>query len=86
MDESTLLSKKSCLVVYLRTSVDSSEPLTFFLDLPELVNTTADGITSELLNCLLKHGLDDAFLKDCLVGFCSDGASVMIGKKKVECT
>ena len=44
-------------------SVDSSEPLTFFLDLPKLENTTADGITSEILNCVLNHGLDDAYLK-----------------------
>ncbi|XP_033981881.1 E3 SUMO-protein ligase KIAA1586-like [Trematomus bernacchii] len=81
VDESTSLSKKSCLIVYLRTSVDSSEPVTFFLDLLELESTTADGIISQLLNCLQKYGLDDAFLKECLVGFCSDGASVMVGRK-----
>lgn len=40
VDESTTLSKKSCLIVYLRTSVNSSEPLTFFLDLLELESTT----------------------------------------------
>ncbi|KAF3833310.1 hypothetical protein F7725_026975 [Dissostichus mawsoni] len=81
VDESTSLSKKSCLIVYLRTSVDSSEPVTFFLDLLELESTTADGIISQLLNCLQKYGLDDAFLKECLVGFCSEGASVMVGRK-----
>ncbi len=80
VDESTSLSKKSCLIVYLRTSVNSSEPLTFFLDLIELESTTADGISSTLINCLQKHGLDDAFLKECLVGFFSDGASVMVRK------
>ena len=53
VDESTSFSKKSCLIVYLRTSVHDSEPLTFFLDLLELESTTADGITGDLLKCLL---------------------------------
>lgn len=81
VDESTSLSKRACLIVYLRTSVGDSEPLTFFLDLLELDSTTADGITSELLRCLEKYGLDDSFQRDCLVGFCSDGAAVVVGKK-----
>lgn len=42
VDESTSLSKKSCLIVHLRTSVDSSEPLTLFLDLLEPENTITD--------------------------------------------
>uniref|UniRef100_A0A0E9QNZ3 Uncharacterized protein n=1 Tax=Anguilla anguilla TaxID=7936 RepID=A0A0E9QNZ3_ANGAN len=29
IDESTTLSKKSCLVVYIRASVQNSDPLTF---------------------------------------------------------
>lgn len=81
IDEGTALSKKSCLVVYLRCSVNNSEPTTFFLDLVELQSTNAEGITEALLNCLLGHGLDNAFLNECLVGFCSDGASVMLGRK-----
>lgn len=56
------------------------QPLTFFLALLELDSTTADGIISELLNCLLKHDLDEVFLKECLVGFCSDWAAVMVRK------
>ena len=81
VDESTSLSKRSCLIVYLRTSVHNSDPLTFFLDLLELESTTSDGITADLLNCLQKHGLDEAFLKECMVGFCSDRAAVMLGRK-----
>lgn len=77
IDEGTALSKKSCLVVYLRCSVNNSEPTTFFLDLVELQSTNAEGITEALLNCLLGHGLDNAFLNECLVGFCSDGEPLL---------
>lgn len=31
--------------------------------------------------CLKSHGLDDAFINKCLVGFCSEGAAVMLGSK-----
>ena len=63
-DESTSLSRESCLPVYPRKSVDSSKLLTSLLELHERENTTSDGITSELLNCLLNHGIDGAFLKE----------------------
>ena len=69
------------LIVYIRASVQNSDPLTFFLDIVELDHTTADGITNAWLKCLSDSGLDDDFLKECLLGFCSDGASVMLGRK-----
>lgn len=47
----------------------------------ELCSTNAGGITETLLNCLKSHGLVDAFLNECSVGFCSDGASAMLGRK-----
>lgn len=81
IDESTTLSKKSCLVAYIRASNQNSDPLTFFLEVIELEQTTADGITDALLKCLMDNGLDDEFLKQCFLGFCSDGASVMLGRK-----
>ena len=43
----------------------------------ELQFTNAEGISEALLSCLLVHGLDNAFLNECLLGFCSDGASVL---------
>ncbi|KAF3848787.1 hypothetical protein F7725_015284 [Dissostichus mawsoni] len=49
VDESTSLSKKSCLIVYLRTSVDSSEPSP--KNLREL-----DAAVSEVGVCLRKIG------------------------------
>ena len=81
IDEGTANSKKSCLVVNLRCSVNNSEPTTFFLDFVELQSTNAEGITEALLSCLLGHALDNAFLNECLLGFCSDGSSVMLGRK-----
>lgn len=81
IDESTTVSKKICLVVYMQAAVQNSDPLTFFLNVIELEQTTADGITDALLNCLVDNGLDNDFLKECFLGFCSDGASLMLGRK-----
>lgn len=69
IDESTTVSKKSCLVVYMRASVANSDPLTFFLNITELEETTADGISDALLKCLMDNGLDDNFLKSAFLGF-----------------
>lgn len=82
VDESTTLSRKTTLVVVLRTYFETfpGEPYTFNLDLIELSSTSAEHITIALLNCLNTHGFDQTFLVDCLVCFACDGASVMIGK------
>ena len=59
IDESTTVSRLSVLTVHLRATVgDSDEPVTFFLDLIELQQTTAACITETLLNCLHKHGFE----------------------------
>jgi len=82
IDESTSLSQKTCMIVYIRCSFDlTTQPTTFFLDLIELEDTTAEGITTALLDCLDKHGLTDIILNECWLGFASDGASVMLGQK-----
>lgn len=85
IDESTTLSKKSTLVVVIRTyfedaSSDLLDTYVFNLDLIELTNTNAENITNDLLTCLNKYGFDQAFLEECLIAFACDGASVMIGK------
>ena len=82
IDEGTTVSKKSAIVVYIRTMMgDDEPPTTFFFDLVELDGCDAASITSSLLQCLHKHGLNDDFLAECFTSFCSDGASVMLGKK-----
>lgn len=81
IDESTSLGQKSCLIVYLKCSVDAcSEPLTVFLDLLELSSLTADGIVSTLMQCLHDHGFTDEILHECWIALATDGASVMLGK------
>lgn len=90
IDESTTVSKKTTMIVYIRTVVvgehDSivdkeNEPVTFFLDLIELSSQTAAIINAALLTCLHKHGMTDEILQESLVGFACDGASVMLGRK-----
>jgi hypothetical protein len=82
IDESTTLSRISCLVVYLRTTFDEQVgPVSCYLDLIELSSTTAEGIESALLTCLAKHGFTDEYLYEHWIGLGADGASVMLGKK-----
>ncbi|KAL1475368.1 hypothetical protein MTO96_037332 [Rhipicephalus appendiculatus] len=52
-----------------------------FLDLVEAVDATATGIKDSLLTCLQSHGVTVDVLKDKLIAFASDGASVMLGKQ-----
>ena len=81
-DESTSLSRASCMVVYLRSTFNGEVgPVTFFLDCIELADTTADGIELALLNCLGSHGLNNEFLAEYFLGLGVDGASVMLGAK-----
>lgn len=83
IDESTSLSQKATLIIYLRTVLPGNtvSPVTFFLDLVELDSTVSSVIASTLLTTLNNRGLSCDFLREKLVGFTSDGASVMLGKK-----
>lgn len=84
LDESTTVSNKSCLVVYLRTSWlgdESGECFAFPLGLLELGSLTANHITEKLLYLLAKSGFTEDYLNQHLIGACSDGASVMVGIK-----
>lgn len=82
-DESTSLSKKSCLIVYIRAKVDEGdgEPHNIFLDLCELEAQNAESVFKSLIQTLAKHGFDHDYLSKHFVCFTSDGASVMLGKK-----
>ena len=77
-DESTSSSGIACLIIYLHyTSNDF--PINIFADLLELNATNASEIANQILNCLHRHGFSNSYLSDNILGFCSDGASVMIG-------
>lgn len=83
IDESTSRSKKTTLVIVIRTFSEEypGNAYVFNLDLIELESTTSEAITENLLKCWEKHGFDAEYLKRNLICFASDGASVMIGKK-----
>ena len=81
LDESTTISQKSCLVLYIRTAFEqSSDCFAFPLELVELDSLTAEHITEKVLFTLHAHGFSQTFLSSCLIGACSDGASVMLGR------
>jgi hypothetical protein len=57
INKSTTLSKKTVLVIYIKTVFpDSSEPSTFFCSLVEVNDMSASTILDSLLRCLQKHG------------------------------
>ncbi|XP_055384099.1 E3 SUMO-protein ligase KIAA1586-like [Condylostylus longicornis] len=64
------------------STVESSEisPI-IFVDITELDAQDAKTIFESLLRVLLAVGFDMNYLKLNLIGFCSDGASVMLGSK-----
>lgn len=82
IDESTTVSSKSCLIIYLRCCpLPGGEPVNLFLDLVELANADAVGICAALMKSLSAHGFSDEILAKCWLGLASDGASVMLGRK-----
>ena len=84
LDESTTVSRKSCMVVFLFTPWPMDEKcdecFSFPLGLVELESLKADHIVSSLLELLKKNGFENSYLEQNLIGACSDGASVMLGK------
>jgi hypothetical protein len=81
IDESTTISNKTCLVVYIRCSVGDSTPISLFLDLIELSGTTAESITKASIDCLHTHHFNDDILRTIWCALGTDGASVMLGRK-----
>lgn len=81
VDESTTLSQKSMLVICLRSAVsNNNDVITYFFNIIEVQNTSANSIKTAILTDLYAHGLTDDFLKENLIAFVSDGASNMLGR------
>ena len=80
IDESTTISSKSVLILYLRANV-CQRVSSFFLDLVELDGSSADAILDAVLKTLSKHRFTDDYRSSHLIGVCADGASVMVGRK-----
>ena len=82
IDESTSLSKRSCLIIYMRSKITPEDPpLNVFLDLVELPAQNASTVLNCLMTSLKANGFDDAYLSSHLISLCTDGASVMLGKQ-----
>lgn len=85
IDESTAYGF-SYLIVYVRADVTGNGDIeNMFLDLVELEHgTTAESVYGSLKESLNKSGLDDQYLRKCLVSIATDGASVMTGREAQE--
>ncbi|CAM4409992.1 unnamed protein product [Lepidochelys kempii] len=80
IDEASTISSKTVLVILIKCELQDSSP-TIFLNLVELESTKAENIYNALRNALTNTGFDTEYLKKNLTGFCSDGASTMLGHK-----
>lgn len=84
IDESTTLSKKSTLILYIRVCIrnlNMESPVNLFLDLIELESVTSLGIFQAIMQCLESYKLDFNVLKSRLIAVGCDGAAVMLGRK-----
>jgi len=81
VDESTSLSKKSCIVIYLKTVVNEGAPIFVLLEIAELADGKAETIYNCILQTLKSSGFSMDWLQQNFIGFISDGASVLLGKK-----
>lgn len=54
IDESTTLSKKDTMVVYIKESTSSEDLIFMFIALVELEHQTSENIVTQLIDCLHK--------------------------------
>ena len=80
IDEASTISNKSVVVIFIKIERPKFSP-TQFVDLIELDRQDADTIQSAVLKGLSDVGLSLEYLKKNLIGICTDGASVMLGRK-----
>ena len=82
-NELTRVGDKSTLIVFLRAINDGkTAPINFSLDLVELESLCASHIADKIVDCLLKNGYSIELPQEVIIGFCSDGASVMLGQSQ----
>uniref|UniRef100_A0A2D4FJ39 DUF4371 domain-containing protein n=1 Tax=Micrurus corallinus TaxID=54390 RepID=A0A2D4FJ39_MICCO len=80
IDEASTISSKPVLILYLKIEGSAFSP-TIFLELVELDRQDAETIYCSVIESLNKVGFNRNYLEKHLIGFCSDGASVMLGRK-----
>lgn len=69
------------MIVYIKASISSEDPIFIFLALVELEHQTAENIVTQLIDCLHGSGFNNEYLINNWISFVSDGASVLLGKK-----
>ncbi|XP_028592483.2 peroxisome biogenesis factor 2 isoform X1 [Podarcis muralis] len=80
IDESTTVNNRITLIVSIRVVLPKhSAPVSLFLDLIELQDTTARGILSSLISHLESLGISEDYLKEYLLSVTCDGAAVLFG-------
>ena len=79
IDENTSVADVQSLILYVRL-LFNGEVCTYFLALIPLTIATAATIESSLAKFFKKSKITDQILKEQLIGFCSDGASCMVGQ------
>jgi hypothetical protein len=80
VDESTTLSGKTGLIIYVRIPVEN-EVCNLFFSLVELTSgATAENIADAIYQSLVANGVKPEVLQHRMIGFASDGASVMRGE------
>ena len=80
VDESTTLSGKTALIIYVRIPVEN-EVCNLFFSLVELTSkATAANIANAIYQSLTESGVKHEILQLQMIGFASDGASVMRGE------
>ena len=80
IDEASTAPSKPVVVIFVKIEDCNFSPM-IFLDLVELGGQGAEEIYTCLLNSLHLVGFDKEYLKNNLIAFCSDGASVMLGPR-----
>ncbi|XP_065650998.1 E3 SUMO-protein ligase KIAA1586-like [Hydra vulgaris] len=82
IDKALTISHKAVLIIYLKSEIqDVEDSVSVFIDLVELEGATSIIIFETIISVLEKHGFNEKYLYENLIGFYSDGASVTLGKK-----
>ena len=79
VDEASTISNKPVLIIFLKIEDCDVSPIIFF-DLVELEGQGTEQIYASLLKSLHDGGFDNEYLRNNLNAFCSDDASVMLGR------
>ena len=79
IDEASTICSTSALIIFVKIENEEFSPI-IFLDVAELESQGAEQIYNTMLDSFNSAGFSNEYLTQNLFGFCSDGASVMLGR------